>query len=1108
MPSFGGTQYTLEFIIKVTGSGAGASQLTGLNNSMKQVTTSSQQATKGINTVGESVNRNRQITEQSSKAMKGLAFGLIGLTSAGVEAIGMLSMYRSTQEGDKEAHAEVDRALKESGANSKDYKDALVDLQKQERWSAMTRRNLILSFFDLVPFILLTINALAKLSNIAKSRRGEAVAEVAANNALTASITRQLSAIEANTGVKLQNAAATRTFGAAQSQAALASTVAAGGFTRSSIALGTGSAAAVVAGGSFGKLSGVFKAISSAAVFLVTKLGPIALVIGTILIAIKAWKENWGGFGAAVNQAGVQIGNIHPILKTTMELLSKLGQSIDALMSFDFGKLGEIWSGKKDTGIKTMTKAEEKALEEQKQNLEDYINFREDLGDELGDMKKKERKEKLFEMGFKGNEDNQLFKSIDKMNEFQDSMLGFVEGMSQIDQLNVFEDLGFKGMDKDFDKFFFTWEDRFDKFGDKIKKGTMFEGVDIKKAFEGLEDKLHEAGKNPGKGPEIIAKYLADNPTIMKYLDAAGMHTVAQHLKTIADDAIRDAMPKSGIKGKTQYTDAEKDKIWEEQLPEGPSAAEKAGAELGTGLINGLKGAFTGANANAVGMSIRTHLILPAIAQASLWGQELGAAVANALANFDIGAAITSTNAAIGSTFQTAGTVIPNFIAGLFGFSSDIEMYGEITNFFTNTLPLQFRVAWTNFSDALSQMFTLAGTDSTAPINTIGDAIGNLLTPVFGDITKVGTQARIWFDLNIIAPILFAWETIKSGIKNLFTVGKEVATKGIDVVGSILPSIFGDLSKIVSKARIWIDLNIIAPILSAWEGIKSIITGLFTAPEKAVKSGYDFINGLLSSVFGGFADIAKNVRIWIDLNIIAPILSVWEDIKSFISNMFSNPEVEDKTNTKKGGGNWLDDLVKSLFGFNTAEAAGPDGKPVVGMSIVIDKIDVSKLISDSGTAGTKIVQTFQNMADKVGAVFINIVSGWAVATSGMAEMSQAGAQSTVQNFSSMMDKTFAVFEGIATGWSIVCNSMGANAQSANKQVIKAFSDMWKKATSIFKSLASNWSKMMNSMISNAKSAAKGVNNALDSIKKEVVTVHRIVTQGSMAKGGIISAAGG
>ena len=224
--------------------------------------------------------------------------------------------------------------------------------------------------------------------------------------------------------------------------------------------------------------------------------------------------------------------------------------------------------------------------------------------------------------------------------------------------------------------------------------------------------------------------------------------------------------------------------------------------------------------------------------------------------------------------------------------------------------------------------------------------------------------------------------------------------------------------------------------------------------------------------------------------------------------MFSNPEVEDKTNTKKGGGNWLDDLVKSLFGFNTAEAAGPDGKPVVGMSIVIDKIDVSKLISDSGTAGTKIVQTFQNMADKVGAVFINIVSGWAVATSGMAEMSQAGAQSTVQNFSSMMDKTFAVFEGIATGWSIVCNSMGANAQSANKQVIKAFSDMWKKATSIFKSLASNWSKMMNSMISNAKSAAKGVNNALDSIKKEVVTVHRIVTQGSMAKGGIISAAGG
>src|SRR6185503_3957289 len=300
-------------------------------------------------------------------------------------------------------------------------------------------------------------------------------------------------------------------------------------------------------------------------------------------------------------------------------------------------------------------------------------------------------------------------------------------------------------------------------------------------------------------------------------LDAAGMHTVAQHLKTIADDAIRDAMPKSGIKGKTQYTDAEKDKIWEEQLPEGPSAAEKAGAELGTGLLNGLKGAITGANANALGMSIRTHIILPAIAQASLWGQELGAAVANALANFDIGAAITATNAAIGSTFQTAGTVIPNFIAGLFGFSSDIEMYGEITNFFTNTLPLQFRVAWTNFSDALSQMFTLAGTDSTAPINTIGDALGNILGPIFGDIKSIFIKARMWFDVNILAPILSAWDALRAGVGMLLTVPDTVQGSAVDFIGDILGSIFGDITNLINVASEWLSNNIVEPISKAFE---------------------------------------------------------------------------------------------------------------------------------------------------------------------------------------------------------------------------------------------------------------------------------------------------
>jgi len=170
--SFGGgrEQYILEYIVKVTNQGGAAATgpINQVNTATQKMTQSTMSATVAQQKLSAANERVKTAGMGVSKAAKGMAFGFLGIATAGAEAVGMLSMYRSTQEGVAEAQKNVDKALKEGGKTSQDYKNAVQELTKAQRWQRMTQRNLMLSLFDLVPFIVLSVNGILKLKTALK----------------------------------------------------------------------------------------------------------------------------------------------------------------------------------------------------------------------------------------------------------------------------------------------------------------------------------------------------------------------------------------------------------------------------------------------------------------------------------------------------------------------------------------------------------------------------------------------------------------------------------------------------------------------------------------------------------------------------------------------------------------------------------------------------------------------------------------------------------------------------------------------------------------------------------------------------------------------------
>lgn len=116
-------------------------------------------------------------------------FGLTGMVTAGIEAVGMFSMLGDAQKKLATAQAELNELQQAGLQGTKDYTDAEQNLAEAQRGFNFVMRNTLLSFTDLIPFTLLFTNALLK-------QKAEVTANVGAISHLT-STTKTFSAANA-----------------------------------------------------------------------------------------------------------------------------------------------------------------------------------------------------------------------------------------------------------------------------------------------------------------------------------------------------------------------------------------------------------------------------------------------------------------------------------------------------------------------------------------------------------------------------------------------------------------------------------------------------------------------------------------------------------------------------------------------------------------------------------------------------------------------------------------------------------------------------------------------------------------------------------------------
>jgi hypothetical protein len=496
-----------------------------------------------------------------TKAMKGMAFGVLGMATAGAEFVGMMSMWKQTTTAVAEAQGEVDRALKESGKNSKDYKDSMNELSKANRWARMTFRNLMLSMFDMVPFFILTINGIVKLRAAYKALR-EAQLEQAAMSAVLkkANIGLAESGFLANTSytnlTKTQRLLkAEQALMISSNQALMASNVGVaasnvstnGSLITSIPLLNKQGAAMGKLSGIGSKLSGVFTGIGAAVGGFVTKIAKIAIPIVAIIALVEAWKNNWGGVGDVMNQIGVKIGNVHPILQKTMTLLAKVGSTIHELVHGNFTAAKELWvGGSKEMAdaTKEMSDKQKKALEEASQAIQEFKDESISALFEISEGDRGEQRDWLKSIGIHGDEKDKIKDALDVVEDIGTATQSLHDTLQGMEQVNFLEKIGVLDEGdaaKITEEMLDNLQDVFDDLGDDLE----LEGP-AQDMFDNFEEVLGKASKQ--SGPEALAaitSFLDKNPDFMTILKAKSP-VLAAAIQGMVDTAAATANAKIG----------------------------------------------------------------------------------------------------------------------------------------------------------------------------------------------------------------------------------------------------------------------------------------------------------------------------------------------------------------------------------------------------------------------------------------------------------------------------------------------------------------------------------------------------------------------------------
>jgi hypothetical protein len=214
---------------------------------------------------------------------KGMIFGLLGITSAGVEAAGMFSMYQMAAGGVAEAQAEVNELSEAGMEGTREYAQAEQELAKQTKWLSMVQRNMILSMFDMVFWTGMVAQGFTKQGGILTKVGGL--------------FTKLKAAITGVTAASGTAAGAQQVYNLSAVQGAGATEMLAGGMDKAKVAtLGLAGALAAVAGGIAGALL-IIHAVQSAqneiekAGVKLTKMGEGGMLMGDPAKRDKSFAE-------------------------------------------------------------------------------------------------------------------------------------------------------------------------------------------------------------------------------------------------------------------------------------------------------------------------------------------------------------------------------------------------------------------------------------------------------------------------------------------------------------------------------------------------------------------------------------------------------------------------------------------------------------------------------------------------------------------------------------------------------------------------------------------------------------------------------------------------
>jgi hypothetical protein len=326
------------------------------SSGQNEVATTANQMAGAQNKAGTSMGG---LTEKFTK-FRPLIFGGTGIVTAGIEAVGMWGMYSSASEKVAVAQETVNMLIAAGQQDTAEYTQATNDLTDAKRSQNFALRIMILSFSDLAPMILLSLNAVLNMRKAFAEGKvaTDALASSSTNlaNVKKTSLIPTLSNFNLELGKtpKMQDAVSngmnmmgknTKSFftplkelGSRFKQTFSGISIEVGktdglwnkmkaGFS----ALGT-----ALIGGLKGIGTG-FKAAGAAALaFSKTLIGvftrnPILLLITAIATAIGALIFDLGGFRTALNNVGITLGKMAPWAKPFLDILGGVSKGLEGI---------------------------------------------------------------------------------------------------------------------------------------------------------------------------------------------------------------------------------------------------------------------------------------------------------------------------------------------------------------------------------------------------------------------------------------------------------------------------------------------------------------------------------------------------------------------------------------------------------------------------------------------------------------------------------------------------------------------------------------------------------------------------------------------------------